>query len=60
MAGVVSGRGDEPTGPPPHEPRLDLKPLKSALKKPRAPAPEAGSQSPLRPLAVRSENQPTS
>ena len=33
----AGGRGDEP---PPREPRLDLVPLKSALKKPRPP-PEA-------------------
>ena len=33
------GRGDEPA--PPREPRLDLVPLKSALKKPRPPPEQA-------------------
>ena len=35
------GRGDEPVPPPPREPRLDLVPLKSALKRPRPPAEQA-------------------
>ncbi|XP_043214021.1 phosphatase and actin regulator 1-like isoform X5 [Amphibalanus amphitrite] len=49
MAG--GGRGDEPALPPPREPRLDLVPLKSALKKPRPPSepaapPGSGQQDP--------------